>query len=123
MANQLNVLGNKLELCSSDPLTGFFRDGCCKNSEGDVGQHNVCAVVDERFLTFSKNEGNDLITPRTEFQFPGLEPGDRWCLCTDRWIQAYKNGCAPKIILQATNEIVIKKIEIKILKKFALDLN
>ena len=115
MANQLNVLGNKLELCSSDPLTGFFRDGCCKKSEKDVGQHNVCAVVDERFLTFSKSEGNDLI--------PGLEPGDRWCLCTDRWIQAYKNGCAPKIILQATNEMVIKKIEIKILKKFALDLN
>jgi uncharacterized protein (DUF2237 family) len=80
-------------------------------------------VVDERFLTFSKSEGNDLITPRIEFQFPGLEPGDRWCLCTDRWIQAYKNGCAPKIILQATNEMVIKKIEIKILKKFALDLN
>ena len=118
-----NVLGTTLKLCSKSPLTGYLRDGFCRTDQRDRGLHLVAAIMTKEFLEFTKSRGNDLSTPNKAFGFPGLIPGDRWCLCTDRWIQAYKNGCAPKIILQATNEIVIKKIEIKILKKFALDLN
>ena len=121
--NQKNVLGEKLEECSLDPLTGWYRDGCCNTDENDQGVHTVCAKVTTEFLEWCKSAGNDLITPREEFSFPGLKPGDRWCVCVDRWIEAYLSECAPKIILEATNQSVISKIEIKILKKFALDLN
>lgn len=120
---QLNVFGKVLKKCSSDPLTGFFRDGCCNTSINDPGEHTVCAVVSDKFLKFSLSKGNDLITSREEFNFPGLIDGDRWCLCADRWIEAFKNECAPKLILEATNIDVLKKIDIEILKKFALDLN
>ena len=120
---QLNVFGRALKTCSNDPLTGFFRDGCCNSSFNDQGEHTVCAIVSDKFLNFSLSKGNDLVTPRKEFNFPGLIDGDRWCLCADRWIEAYQNKCAPKIVLEATNIDVLKKIDIEILKKFALDLN
>ena len=121
--SQLNVLGKALKTCSDDPLTGFFRDGCCNSSVNDLGEHTVCAILSDKFLKFSLSKGNDLVTPRKEFDFPGLMEGDRWCLCVDRWIEAYKNACAPRIILEATNIDVLKKIDIEILKKFALDIN
>ena len=120
---QLNVFGRALKTCSNDPLTGFFRDGCCNSSFNDQGEHTVCAIVSDKFLNFSLLKGNDLVTPRKEFNFPGLIDGDRWCLCADRWIEAYQNECAPRIVLEATNIDVLKKIDIEILKKFALDLN
>ena len=120
---QLNVFGRVLKRCSNDPLTGFFRDGCCNSSVSDQGEHTVCAIVSDKFLNFSLSKGNDLVTPRKEFNFPGLIDGDRWCLCADRWIEAYQNECAPRIVLEATNIDVLKKIDIEILKKFALDLN
>ena len=120
---QLNVFGRVLKTCSNDPLTGFLRDGCCNSSLNDRGEHTVCAIVSDKFLNFSLSKGNDLITPRKEFNFPGLIDGDRWCLCADRWIEAYQNECAPRIVLEATNIDVLKKINIEILKKFALDLN
>ena len=120
---QLNVFGRALKTCSSDPLTGFFRDGCCNSSFNDQGEHTICAIVSDKFLNFSLSKGNDLVTPRKEFNFPGLIDGDRWCLCSDRWIEAYQNECAPRIVLEATNIDVLKKIDIEILKKFALDLN
>ena len=121
--SQLNVFGKALKTCSNDPLTGFFRDGCCNSSVNDQGEHTVCAIVSDKFLNFSLSKGNDLVTPRKEFNFPGLIDGDRWCLCADRWIEAYQNECAPRIVLEATNIDVLKKIDIEILKKFALDLN
>lgn len=121
--SQLNVFGKALKTCSDDPLTGFFRDGCCNSSVNDLGEHTVCAILSDKFLKFSLSKGNDLVTPRKEFNFPGLMEGDRWCLCVDRWIEAYKNACAPRIILEATNIDVLKKIDIEILKKFALDIN
>ena len=120
---QLNVFGRALKTCSNDPLTGFFRDGCCNSSFNDQGEHTICAIVSDKFLNFSLSKGNDLVTPRKEFNFPGLIDGDRWCLCADRWIEAYQNECAPRIVLEATNIDVLKKIDIEILKKFALDLN
>ncbi len=121
--SQLNVFGKALKTCSDDPLTGFFRDGCCNSSVNDKGEHTVCAIVSDKFLKFSLSKGNDLITPREEFNFPGLMDGDRWCLCVDRWIEAYQNECAPRLVLEATNVDVLKKIDIEILKKFALDIN
>ncbi|MAI29230.1 MAG: DUF2237 family protein [Pelagibacteraceae bacterium TMED124] len=120
---QLNVFGKALKTCSSDPLTGFFRDGCCNSSVNDPGEHTVCAVVSDKFLKFSLSKGNDLVTPREEFNFPGLIDGDKWCLCVDRWIEAFQNECAPRLILEATNVDVLKKIDIEILKKFAIDIN
>ena len=120
---QLNVFGRALKTCSNDPLTGFFRDGCCNSSFNDQGEHTICAIVSDKFLNFSLSKGNDLVTPRKEFNFPGLIDGDRWCICADRWIEAYQNECAPRIVLEATNIDVLKKIDIEILKKFALDLN
>ena len=121
--SQLNVLGKALKTCSDDPLTGFFRDGCCNSSVNDLGENTVCAILSDKFLKFSLSKGNDLVTPRKEFDFPGLMEGDRWCLCVDRWIEAYKNQCAPRIVLEATNIDVLKKIDMEILKKFALDIN
>ena len=121
--SQLNVFGKSLKSCSNDPLTGFFRDGCCNTSVNDQGEHTVCAVVSDKFLKFSLSKGNDLVTPREEFNFPGLMDGDKWCLCVDRWVEAFQNKCAPKLILEATNVDVLKKIDIEILKKFALDIN
>ncbi len=99
-----NVLGGRLASCSTDPLTGFFRDGCCNSGREDLGSHTVCAVMTAAFLEFSAGRGNDLSTPRPEFGFPGLEAGDRWCLCAPRWQEALDAGCAPMVTLEATEE-------------------
>ena len=99
----LNVLGQPLVPCSFEPLTGFFRDGCCKTNEQDIGSHLVCAIVTNDFLQFSLKRGNDLITPRAAYQFPGLVAGDQWCLCIDRWLEALEANCAPMIQLESTH--------------------
>lgn len=98
-----NVLGSELETCSVSPRTGFYRDGCCHTGAEDVGLHLVCAQVTEEFLAFSKKVGNDLSTPRPEWDFPGLQPGDRWCVCVTRWKEAFEAGCAPPVVLGATH--------------------
>ena len=98
-----NVLGGPLEACSLDPMTGFFRDGACRVGGQDVGVHGVCAVMTEEFLEFSRSAGNDLSTPRPEWGFPGLQAGDRWCLCAPRWQEALEAGFAPAVVLEATN--------------------
>lgn len=118
----LNVFGETLEPCSTDPMTGFFRDGCCNTSQEDMGIHTVCVHLTDEFLAFSKQQGNDLITPRPEFDFPGLQSGDRWCLCATRWLQAYKAGKAPKVYMRSTHFRTMEVVDIKILKDFALDL-
>jgi uncharacterized protein (DUF2237 family) len=100
----LNVLGTELEPCSLDPLTGFFRDGCCNTDPHDRGLHVVCARMTTEFLEFSRARGNDLVTPRPEFSFPGLKPGDQWCLCAMRWKESFEAGVAPPVVLQATHE-------------------
>lgn len=115
----LNVFGEPIITCSTQPLTGFFRDGCCKSDEQDMGTHTVCAIVTKDFLAFSKLRGNDLSTPRPEYQFTGLQPGDKWCLCTTRWVEAYRSGCAPLVILEATNEKTLDFVSIDTLVKFA----
>jgi uncharacterized protein (DUF2237 family) len=99
----INVLGGRLAPCSADPVTGFFRNGCCDTGPGDVGSHTVCAVMTASFLAFSRAMGNDLSTPRPEFDFRGLRPGDRWCLCAPRWQQAFAAGRAPQVVLEATH--------------------
>ena len=99
----LNVLGDELQPCSFDPLTGWFRDGCCNTDAGDAGVHTVCAVMTEEFLEFSKSAGNDLSTPRPEFGFEGLRPGDHWCLCASRWAEAQQAKMAPAVVLEATH--------------------
>jgi len=101
--DSLNVLGTALVPCSYDPLTGYFRDGCCNTDEHDRGSHVICAKVSQEFLDFSLRQGNDLITPRPEYRFQGLKAGDRWCLCTLRWKQAFEAGVAPKVILESTH--------------------
>jgi uncharacterized protein (DUF2237 family) len=102
-ADSQNVLGEALAPCSLDPMTGFFRDGSCRVGGQDVGVHGVCAVMTEEFLAFSAEMGNDLSTPHPEWGFPGLEPGDRWCLCAPRWQEAFEAGAAPQVVLEATN--------------------
>lgn len=119
--NQLNVLGEVLLPCSKDPLTGYFRDGYCHTCHEDSGIHTVCALMDETFLDFSMRAGNDLSTPRPEFGFSGVKAGDFWCLCAGRWLEAYKNNCAPKVSLRATNEETLAVIPLEILRKFAID--
>lgn len=98
----LNVLGTALVPCSYDPLTGYFRDGCCRTDETDHGTHVICARVTQVFLDFSRDQGNDLMTPRPEHRFAGLKPGDRWCLCAMRWQEAFEAGCAPPVVLEST---------------------
>jgi len=115
----LNVFGEPIITCSAQPLTGFFRDGCCNTSEEDFGVHTVCCVVTEDFLIFSRQRGNDLITPRPEFNFTGLRPGDRWCLCAARWKEAFDAGVAPKVILEATHERTLDVVGIEHLIKFS----
>ena len=99
----LNVLGRPLAPCGTDPMTGYFRDGCCRTDAGDRGLHVVCAVMTADFLAFSQRRGNDLSTPRPEYDFPGLRPGDRWCLCANRWLEAWMDGVAPQVVLEATH--------------------
>lgn len=119
----LNVFGEKLESCSEEPLTGFYRDGCCNTSDADYGQHTVCVQVSQAFLEYSRFRGNDLTTPVKEFGFPGLKPGDRWCLCAQRWLEAYEHGMAPKIYLAATHQRATEVIPLEVLKEYAADLN
>jgi uncharacterized protein (DUF2237 family) len=118
-----NVLGEKLQSCSERPLTGFFRDGCCNTSPEDAGVHTVCAVMTAEFLEFSKARGNDLSTPVPEFGFPGLKPGDRWCLCAPRWREALDAGCAPQVVLAATHEASLEFATLADYKKHAIDLS
>jgi len=120
---QRNVLGGPLGRCSDKPLTGFFRDGCCNTSEEDIGSHTLCVVLTAEFLQFSKQRGNDLSTPRPEFDFPGLKPGDRWCLCAARWREALQAGMAPRVVLNACNEQSLEVVSLDDLKRFAIDLN
>jgi uncharacterized protein len=117
MAN--NVFGEKLINCSTEPLTGFYRNGCCETGPDDLGTHTVCAVMTREFLEFSLGRGNDLITPRPEYAFPGLVPGDRWCLCASRWVEAYKAGVAPKLVLEASHEKTLDYVSLGELVKFA----
>lgn len=115
-----NVLGTALTTCSKKPLTGFMRDGCCTTGPDDAGVHVVCARVTAEFLAFSKARGNDLSTPFPEAGFPGLKPGDRWCLCALRWREAYDAGCAPKIVLEATHEDMLEYVSIEELTQYAI---
>lgn len=115
-----NVLGTALAPCSTQPLTGFFRDGCCNTSEDDLGAHTVCCEVTEGFLSYSKAMGNDLSTPRPEYDFPGLRPGDRWCLCAPRWQQALEDGVPPQVVLEATHEATLSYICLEDLKAHAI---
>jgi uncharacterized protein (DUF2237 family) len=119
----LNVLGGVLESCSYDPITGFYRDGCCATGPADVGSHTVCAELTAEFLAFSKAQGNDLSTPMPAFGFAGLKPGDRWCLCAPRWQEAFEAGAAPRVLLRATEIGALQHCALKDLKKFALDLD
>ncbi|MEM9119870.1 MAG: DUF2237 domain-containing protein [Cyanobacteria bacterium P01_F01_bin.56] len=121
MAAAKNVLGGPLETCSTDPMTGFYRDGCCNTGAGDFGSHTVCAQVTEGFLSYSKAQGNDLSTPVLMYHFPGLKPGDRWCVCAARWKQAYDDGVAPPVALEATHEAALQVIPLEILQECALD--
>ncbi|MCA9275079.1 MAG: DUF2237 domain-containing protein [Phycisphaerales bacterium] len=120
-SQQRNVLGAPLIACSTDPLTGFFRDGCCNTGPEDAGSHTVCCVVTASFLAFSKSRGNDLSTPRPEWGFPGLKPGDRWCLCAVRWQEAFEADCAPGVILEATNEMALRFVDAEALLDHAVD--
>lgn len=115
-----NVLGTTLEPCSFDPMTGFFRDGCCNTGVEDVGLHLVCAVMTDKFLAFSKSRGNDLSTPMPIYQFPGLKDGDRWCLCALRWKEAFEAGMAPKVVLEATHISTLEFIDLEDLQKHAV---
>lgn len=118
---QLNVLGGPLLACSYAPLTGFFRTGCCETSPEDVGRHVVCIKASAEFLAFSKARGNDLTTPRPEYRFAGLKPGDRWCLCAQRWLEAYEAGVAPKVVLAATHRAALEVVSLEMLRSHALD--
>ena len=114
-----NIFGEPLEICCTSPRTGYFRDGLCRTVSQDTGTHTVCAVMTDEFLKFSASMGNDLITPMPYYQFPGLKAGDKWCLCVSRWIQAYKAGKAPMLILEATHEKTLDYTELNTLVKYA----
>jgi uncharacterized protein (DUF2237 family) len=119
---QRNVFGEPIEVCSLKPRTGFYRTGCCETGPEDVGVHSVCVEVTAAFLAFSKSRGNDLSTPRPEFGFPGLNPGDRWCLCAARWQEALEAGAAPRVVLSATHEATLEIVRLADLKRYSLDL-
>jgi uncharacterized protein (DUF2237 family) len=118
-----NVLGGPIATCSSQPMTGFFRNGCCETSPQDLGSHTVCAVMTAAFLAFSAEHGNDLSTSRPEFGFAGLNPGDRWCLCAPRWQEAFEAGAPPQVVLRATEEGALRHCKLADLTRFAIDLN
>jgi uncharacterized protein (DUF2237 family) len=123
MSEELNVLGEPLQPCSDDPLTGFFRDGHCHAGQDGSARHLVCVEVSAEFLAFSKRMGNDLSTPRPEFGFPGLVPGNRWCLLAPRWAEAEKHGMAPRVVLLSTHEGALNYTDLATLKSYALDLS
>jgi hypothetical protein len=116
-----NVLGGELATCSTAPLTGFYRNGCCDTGPQDRGSHVVCAQVTAELLAFSRARGNDLITPRPEYDFPGLKPGDRWCLCATRWREALEAGVAPPVVLAATHEAALRFVTLEELRRYAVD--
>ena len=115
-----NVLGERLDICSIDPMTGFFRDGCCNTSREDAGSHTVCVVMTAEFLAFSKSAGNDLSTPMPQFGFPGVKPGDRWCVCAARWLQVQRAGAACPVVLEATHEATLEIVPFELLLQYAV---
>lgn len=117
--NSLNILGTPLQTCSTDPMTGWFRDGCCETQSADRGRHLICAIMTEAFLEFSKAKGNDLSTPRPEYSFPGLKAGDQWCLCLERWKEAHAVGKAPKVVLEATHQMALERVPLETFQQFA----
>ncbi len=123
MAESLNVFDEPLSSCGDDPLTGFFRDGCCNTSGRDAGSHTVCTVLTQAFLEFSQERGNDLITPRPEYDFPGLKEGDNWCLCASRWLESHQHGHAPRLRLQATHKRALEIVALDVLLPYALDVS
>jgi hypothetical protein len=116
--DERNVLGTDLEPCSLSPPTGYQRDGHCRHLPADRGRHEMCAVVTQEFLEYSRKQGNDLVTPRPEFDFPGLHPGDRWCLCVGRWLEAHEADCAPPLVLEATSEAVLEDVPLETLRAY-----
>nr|WP_090276503.1 DUF2237 domain-containing protein [Mycolicibacterium komanii]CRL69917.1 hypothetical protein CPGR_01743 [Mycolicibacterium komanii] len=118
---ELNVLGEPLEPCSSDPMTGFYRDGCCSTGPEDLGSHTICAVVTAEFLLHQRSIGNDLSTPRPEYSFPGLQPGDRWCVTAVNWLKAYQDGFAAPVVLASTHERTLEIISLEALREHAVD--
>ncbi|NKI34587.1 DUF2237 domain-containing protein [Wenzhouxiangella sp. XN79A] len=120
-APAVNVLGGELAECGRDPVTGFYRDGCCNTSAEDAGCHTVCSVMTREFLEFSAARGNDLMTPRPEFGFPGLRPGQRWCLCALRWLEAARAGCAPRVALAATHQRTLEHVPLDLLRAHAIE--
>ena len=120
---QTNVYGDTIEECCSNPITGFYRDGFCHTDKLDRGLHVVCALLTEEFLAFSKSRGNDLSTPRPEFNFPGLKDGDSWCLCAERWKEAFEYDKAPKLFLRKSNQKILELVDLETLKKFSIDLS
>lgn len=123
MAGAKNVLGKPLQPCSFDPVTGWFRDGCCNTGAGDFGVHTVCVRVTDQFLAFSRSAGNDLSTPMPEYDFPGLKEGDRWCLCAGRWKEAFDAGVPPAVVLSATHMSTLEFASLEELKEHAVDLD
>ena len=117
----INVYGKELDTCCDNPKTGFFRNGMCDTCKEDLGVHTVCILATEEFLVFSKGAGNDLSTPRPEFNFPGLKPGNRWCLCAMRWKEAYEQGKAPPVFLESTHEATLKLVDFNILQQYAVN--
>ncbi|MBK8454561.1 MAG: DUF2237 domain-containing protein [Thiofilum sp.] len=120
---EFNVLGTELELCSTQPMTGFYRTGSCSTDAYDRGSHTICVRVTQAFLDYSLSQGNDLITPRPEFNFPGLKEGDQWCVCAMRWQEALDEGVAPRVLLRATHQAALKIVSLEDLKRLAVDLN
>jgi uncharacterized protein (DUF2237 family) len=123
MHDSLNVFDEPLEGCGADPVTGFFRDGCCNTSDEDLGSHTVCVELTSEFLEFSRDSGNDLSTPQPDFGFPGLHPGDRWCLCAARWLEAHEADSAPRVHLTRTHRHALEVIPLEVLRQYAADLN
>jgi uncharacterized protein (DUF2237 family) len=120
---ELNVLNEPLQSCSEQPLTGFFRDGKCNTCDQDVGSHTVCILASDEFLAFSKSQGNDLSTPVPEYGFDGVKPGDSWCMCAARWLEAYENGKAPRVHLMKTHRRALEVVPLEKLRQYAVDLN
>lgn len=121
MTEDRNVLGGALEVCGTEPLTGFFRDGCCATGPDDLGSHTVCAVATAEFLAHQRGVGNDLSTPIPHYRFPGLRPGDRWCVVAARFLQAHLDGAAPPVVLAATHERAVETVPLEILRRYAVD--
>jgi uncharacterized protein (DUF2237 family) len=117
----LNVLGGPLQSCSEDPLTGFFRDGCCHTGPEDLGSHTICAVLSEEFLEHQQSIGNDLTTPMPAFRFPGLKPGDRWCVTAGNWLRAHEDGAAAYVVLASTHERALEVVPLEVLQQYAVD--